>query len=112
MNGLRPWQQEKHYVQSLILGILSDFPLVFKGGTYLWFFHGLRRFSEDLDFTSSGKIRKEVPAVVSRNLTFFGLENELKIMNGNGKGLSFRIMANCPLNTSDRDRCVVYVEIS
>ncbi len=55
LNRLRPWQQEKHYIQSLILNSLSELPLVFKGGTYLWFFHGLKRFSEDLDFTYNGK---------------------------------------------------------
>jgi len=30
--------------------------LVFKGGTALWFFYGLNRFSNDLDFTLAGKV--------------------------------------------------------
>lgn len=34
-----------------MLNALYDEQLVFKGGTYLWLFHGLPRFSEDLDFT-------------------------------------------------------------
>ena len=58
LNNLRPWQQEKHYIQSLILEVVADEPLIFKGGTYLWFFHGLQRFSEYLDFTVNGKLEK------------------------------------------------------
>lgn len=112
LNGTRPWQQEKHYVQSLILNALSELPLVFKGGTYLWFFHGLRRFSEDLDFTASEELPNGIPEMVSRGLALFGLANELKIISDNAASLSFRISARGPLNTGLKDRCFVYVEIS
>jgi len=44
-------QQQVHYFQAIVLGAVSNFNLVFKGGTYLWFCHKLPRFSEDLDFT-------------------------------------------------------------
>ena len=112
MNGLRPWQQEKHYIQSLILNAISEWPLVFKGGTYLWFFHGLRRFSEDLDFTASEDLQEGLAQKTSNSLNLFGIENALKIITNDEKTLSFRISANGPLNTNDKDRCIVYVEIS
>ena len=111
-SGLRPWQQEKHYLQSLILDIISDFRLIFKGGTYLWFFHGLNRFSDDLDFTPTGSIKSDLPAYISSALTLFGFENELKIMKNRSLGLSIRYMINGPLNTNEKDKCVIYVEIS
>ncbi len=109
---MRPWQQEKHYVQSMILNAISELPVVFKGGTYLWFFHGLRRFSEDLDFTASDTLPNNIPKIVSHSLELFGIENELKIIADNEITLSFRISAKGPLNTSSKDRCFVYVEIS
>lgn len=40
--NLKPWQAQKQYLQAAILTLLSEEQLVFKGGTYLWFFHGLR----------------------------------------------------------------------
>ena len=86
--------------------------MVFKGGTYLWFFGGLDRFSEDLDFTQNGKISPNIPDIVSRDLELYGIENEMKIMKDDDLGLSFRIAALGPLHTSDKDRCFVYVEIS
>ncbi len=85
--------------------------MVFKGGTYLWFFGGLDRFSEDLDFTQNGKISPNIPDILSRDLELYGIENEMKIMKDDDLGLSFRIAALGPLHTSDKDRCFVYVEI-
>ncbi|MHB8361610.1 MAG: nucleotidyl transferase AbiEii/AbiGii toxin family protein [Thermoplasmataceae archaeon] len=112
LSGLRPWQQEKHYLQSIMLSIVSDFPLVFKGGTYLWLFHGLNRFSEDLDFTATGSIKDDVSDYISRSLRLYGFRNEVKVFKNDNLGLSTRFMINGPLNTNDRDRCVIYVEIS
>ncbi len=112
LKGLKPWQQEKHYVQSVMLEILSEHPLVFKGGTYLWFFHGLPRFSEDLDFTAKEALPKNLPAIVSKSLELFGIENAVKTITNNATTLSFRISAKGPLNTARIDECRVYVEIS
>jgi len=55
--GMTPWMQERHYIQTLALYSLAEQNMIFKGGTYLWMFHGLPRFSEDLDFTVLGEIR-------------------------------------------------------
>ncbi len=113
LSGLRPWQQEKHYMQSLILTSLSDAPLVFKGGTYLWFFQGLSRFSEDLDFTASeALLHHDLPNRVSRDLELFGVENSIKPISGSNASISFRVDARGPLFTSKVDLCRVYVEIS
>ncbi|MBN1169794.1 nucleotidyl transferase AbiEii/AbiGii toxin family protein [Candidatus Micrarchaeota archaeon] len=110
--SLKPWQQEKHYVQTLTLLSLAEQQLVFKGGTYLWFAHNLKRFSEDLDFTETGSLREDLQEKVSEDLTFFGLENSVKTINEDDLTLSFRISAKGPLNTSDTDLCYIYVEIS
>jgi len=112
LSGMRPWQQEKHYLQSLILTIISDYPLVFKGGTYLWLFHGLNRFSEDLDFTAKGPLERNFTKLVSRSLNLYGYENEIKILKDDKLGLSVRFLINGPLHSSDKDRCVIYVEVS
>ncbi|MDO8537996.1 MAG: nucleotidyl transferase AbiEii/AbiGii toxin family protein [archaeon] len=112
LNGLKPWQQEKHYIQAIILEILAEQPLVFKGGTYLWFFHGLPRFSEDLDFTAKEKLQENIFESVKRSLELFGVENSVKKISDNETTLSFRISAKGPLNTASIDECRVYVEIS
>ncbi len=112
LHNLKPWQQEKHYLQSLILITLSEEPIVFKGGTYLWFFHNLNRFSEDLDFTLTEKTSEDLPKKVSEDLGLFGIENKVKVIDGNETSTSFRISAKGPLNTGEIDMCHVYVEIS
>lgn len=112
LNNLRPWQQEKHYIQNIILIALSNYPLVFKGGTYLWFFHGLNRFSEDLDFTAVERLSLDLDQKTSHALKLFGVENTIKKISDEERSFSFRISAKGPLNTSDIDLCHVYVEIS
>ncbi|MFH1695739.1 MAG: nucleotidyl transferase AbiEii/AbiGii toxin family protein [Candidatus Micrarchaeota archaeon] len=112
IKGLKPWQQEKHYLQAVILEVLAEQPLVFKGGTYLWFFHSLPRFSEDLDFTAKEIMPKNLAETVSKSLELFGIQNTNKIISNNKTTLSFRISAKGPLNTKQIDECRVYVEIS
>ena len=110
--SMKPWQQEKHYIQYLALNSIAEEPLVFKGGTYLWFTQGLDRFSEDLDFTASEPLSHDVADRVSRSLALFGVENKIKPITNNETALSFRISAKGPLNTAKIDECIVYVEIS
>ena len=85
---------------------------MFKGGTYLWFFHGLRRFSEYLDFTSMSEPDRGIFEDVSKGLRLMGIENEARIESDDDKSFSFKIMAHGPLYKSENSRCVVYVEIS
>jgi predicted nucleotidyltransferase component of viral defense system len=111
-NNLKPWQQEKHYIQNMALTQLTEEPLTFKGGTYLWFFHHLNRFSEDLDFTASGQIKKEIAEKTSKHLNENGIRNSIKLMQDNEIGLTFRIGAEGPLYKNERSTCYLYVEIS
>ena len=110
--GMSPWQQEKHYIQHIALNSIAEEPLVFKGGTYLWFAHGLNRFSEDLDFTASEQIPSDIAEKVSDNLGLFGVENQVRYITNSETTLSFRINAKGPLNTAKIDECIVYIEIS
>lgn len=112
LQGIKPWQQEKHYIQSAILVSLSEEPLVMKGGTYLWLFHGLDRFSEDLDFTCEGEVDEGIMKKVSDALAMLGIENSVKAIMDDERSFSFRVGAKGPLNTSSVDLCHVYVEIS
>lgn len=86
--------------------------MVFKGGTYLWFFHGLQRFSEDLDFTVSDGLPDKIIEAVSSSLDLVGVANTVKAISDDDSGSSFRVMADGPLHTGGKDRCVVYVEMS
>lgn len=86
--------------------------MVFKGGTYLWFFHGLGRFSEDLDFTLTGEIKSNLFEYVSRGLRTYGFTNELKLLKNDTRGISARYMIDGPLHTSERDRSAIYLELS
>jgi predicted nucleotidyltransferase component of viral defense system len=112
LHNLRPWQQEKHYVQSIMLVALSEHPLLFKGGTYLWLFHGLPRFSEDLGFTCAEEVPQDLPGRVSESLRLFGMENTARREKAMPQSFAFRISAKGPLNTGGIDICHVYVEIS
>lgn len=111
--GRKPWQQEKHYIQHIALMELTEQPLVFKGGTYLWLCHGLKRFSEDLDFTANGKIdSKNLIQKTSNTLQNYGVENKIKEIIDDEKSFSFRIQAKGPLSKNEKSDCYVYVEIN
>jgi len=112
LRGLKAWQEEKRYIQASILNSLYDESIVFKGDTYLWFFNGLPRFSEDLDFTAISDLPSNIMNKVSERLDLFGIYNESKIETNDKKSFSFKVMAQGPLYTSQNSRCVVYVEIS
>lgn len=88
LNRVSPFFQEKHYLMSLVLSSLysqvSD-ELVFKGGTYLWFFHRLPRASEDLDFTAVGELDLDgIVEVVVDDLGAFGIEAGRRDDTGHG----------------------------
>jgi len=114
--GMKPFQQEKHYIQLLILRSIYSFvsrELVFKGGTALSLFHGLNRFSEDLDFTLKESFNfKDLVSEISKDLEAFGVRNNVKIIEDNPSSFSFRIGAEGPLFTKEIERCFVRVEIS
>lgn len=61
IKGLDMGQTEKDYFLELALMIISretKNELIFKGGTCMYKFYGLNRFSEDLDFSATEKFQK------------------------------------------------------
>lgn len=106
------WQQEKHYIQNAILVSLAEEPLVFKGGTYLWFFHHTQRYSEDLDFTATGKISPTMMEDTIQSLKNWGIKSTGKKIEGPHSGVTFRIAAEGPLYKGPQSLTFVYVEIS
>lgn len=121
IRGLKPYQQEKHYIQTAILIALSDYQLVFKGGTYLWFFHGLDRYSTDLDFTIASSENKNIDELSKDMMK--KIKNKLKLLddidcdcklNSLMKGIGFSIKVNVigPLYTTPKSICYVDVDLS
>lgn len=122
LRDLKPYQQEKHYIQTAILIALSDYPLIFKGGTYLWFFHGLDRYSTDLDFTiqdidtkvSMEDLSKEMVKKVKTKLMLLDdIDCDCKLNTfREGIGFSIKVSATGPLYTTPKSICFVDVDIS
>jgi predicted nucleotidyltransferase component of viral defense system len=114
--GLKPHQQEKHYLQTITLNsIYSTFTdeLVFKGGTALFFFYNLPRFSEDLDFTARQQIDKnKLIANIGRDLERMGIKNNIKDVKENQSSISFKIAAEGPLFTREIEKTHIKIEIS
>ena len=114
--GLGLFQQEKHYFLTLVLRALSSSfgqNLVFKGGTCLFFFYSLRRFSEGLDFTSNSGLKSEriVPAVL-KDLELRGIEASFRITSDSSTSYSVRFGLKGPLFESERNRNFIKIEIS
>lgn len=113
--GLKIHQQELHYMQTVTLfGIYSYITneLVFKGGTALFFFQGLNRFSEDLDFTMTDEFEEE--KLLDSIKDAFGLlaiEMELKEVKSIA-GKNYKIRAKGPAYINEVSTSIVNVEIS
>jgi len=115
MVGMKPHQQEKHYIQTLILrSIYSMQNPVFKGGTALMFRYGLNRFSEDLDFTGARETDNpdHILGEIRQDLRYLGIETNLKVVTDNDISLSFRIGAEGPLFQREIERCYVRIDMS
>ncbi|MEM3404601.1 MAG: nucleotidyl transferase AbiEii/AbiGii toxin family protein [Nitrososphaeria archaeon] len=116
LTGLKPFQQEKNYLQTMLLrSLYSNISreLVFKGGTALAFFYGLNRFSEDLDFTLEGSLELEnLLEEVKKDFEVLGIKANFKILDNDQRSFSFRIGAEGPFFTKEIERCYVRVEIS
>ena len=81
IKGLSLGNAEKDYLIDIVLLSISrntKDELVFKGGTCLYKFHKLDRFSEDIDFTLNKKLDVDrlVQKVIS-DLKLFGVESEV-----------------------------------
>ena len=112
-NGMTAIQQERHYLQNLALIVLSNYNIVFKGGTYLWFCHNINRFSEDLDFTALETINEELITELLVLLKSRGVDIKVNDITNSARTLSFKLGIAGPLfNGNDRSRCFLWVEIS
>ncbi|OYT28666.1 hypothetical protein B6U98_04375 [Thermoplasmatales archaeon ex4572_165] len=117
---------EKDYLLELLLYASSDDrrSLVFKGGTALYKFYNLNRFSEDLDFDVVGKrfdTDKMIKKII-RNLELMGMERTLyeKIEFSNEINIRFAIrgplydgsknsMSRVTINISKRERPISFL---
>ncbi|MEM3424373.1 MAG: nucleotidyl transferase AbiEii/AbiGii toxin family protein [Thermoproteota archaeon] len=116
VTGLKPFQQEKNYVQTILLRIIYSRvsrEMVFKGGTALAFFHGLNRFSEDMDFTLKEHFDlRRLVAEIREDLEILNMNASLRIIEDNPHSFSFRVGVEGPLFTQEIERCFVRVEVS
>jgi hypothetical protein len=108
LRKLKPWQEEKRYLQALILYAVSEWPLVLKGGTYLWLFHGLNRFSVDLDFTATGNISTSKVKEIPEALRLFGAESSARYRYT----LTIRVAVKGPLYRTEKDTSYIRLDIS
>ncbi|MEI7718972.1 MAG: nucleotidyl transferase AbiEii/AbiGii toxin family protein [archaeon] len=112
----KPYQQEKHYMQTVILNSIYSTitnELIFKGGTCLLFFYGLNRFSEDLDFTLIKEIDTErLVSNIKKDLETLGIPNKISEIEETNLSISFKIGAEGPLFNKEIERCFVKIDVS
>ena len=108
---------ERDYLQELLLfGLYSEVgpELVFKGGTCLYKLHKLSRFSEDLDFTSIGRIdlEKVTQRTVDR-LKFVGVSGRLKEVKKHRNETNIGLLFRGPLSRGGRENlCFIPLNVS
>jgi len=114
-NRLKPYQQEKHYLQTATLaGIYtaSTDELIFKGGTALFLCYGLDRFSEDLDFTQQKKCDYyKLQKTIADFLAIINIIHELKTEKS-PTGKTIKLKAQGPLYKKPKSETFVTLEIS
>ncbi|MBE3137120.1 MAG: nucleotidyl transferase AbiEii/AbiGii toxin family protein, partial [Thermoplasmata archaeon] len=115
VNRLKPYQQEKHYLQTATLtGVYAALvdELVFKGGTALFFFYGLDRFSEDLDFTRFKQYdQAKLKTTLSDVLTVIHIIHEMKTKKSL-TGKTVKVKAQGPLYKGPLSESIISIEIS
>ena len=115
ITGLKPFQQEKAYAQTLILKLLYSETTdpVFKGGTELAMFAHLPRFSEDLDFNVNKNIKiLSIIKKISAGLDLIGLKNSYKLNKINNVSNSYQFSIEGPLFTTPVSRITVKIDLS
>ncbi len=105
---------EKDYLSDLILLSISRHTkeeLIFKGGTCLFKFYKLDRFSEDLDFTLKKEldITRLLNRIVS-DLKVFGIECEIKKMKQTHNAIMITLRIKGPFYTGD-DKTIATMRI-
>lgn len=114
----KPWQVEKEYFQHILLQLIyaNTSGLVFKGGTAIKKAYGLKRFSEDLDFTQIEEIdfEKLFQKVSQQLLEKWDYQNKFKKIKIIGDlGATFRFDIIGPLiEKSGTGHCFINIDIS
>ena len=116
LSHFKPHQQEKHYIQTIILNSIysttSD-ELIFKGGTCLMFVYGINRFSENLDFTMAKSIDiNKLMDNIKKDLDNLGIPYKMSKLKEDNISLSFKIGIEGPLFHKEIERCFVSLDIS
>ncbi len=115
ITGLKPFQQEKSYLETIILRLLysETSNLIYKGGTSLFMFYNLPRFSDDLDFNVKDGIDL-VPIIrkVSKVISILGIHHNYKVLNKNRISTSFIFSIEGALYTTPVSRITVKIDFS
>ncbi|TET91673.1 MAG: nucleotidyl transferase AbiEii/AbiGii toxin family protein [Methanomassiliicoccales archaeon] len=116
VTGYSLGQVEKDYFQHIVLGALSRKMaglLVFKGGTALQKTGLLPRFSEDLDFTITGRIALDKLEETARTaVESYNYVLDLNNFVDDERTLGFRLKIQGPLYRNLRGICTVRIEAS
>ena len=114
--GLKPYQQEKNYIQTIILRSIystARSKIVFRGGTGLMFALGLRRFSDDLDFTAGKQVAVEPLAEEAvTDLNNLGIPSSYSKSKGKFSENTFKIRSEGPLYKNASSVVVVRLDVS
>ncbi|MEK6979153.1 MAG: nucleotidyl transferase AbiEii/AbiGii toxin family protein [Candidatus Micrarchaeota archaeon] len=115
---MKSWQIEKEYFQHLLLSLIYSrtSALLFKGGTAIKKAYGLKRFSEDLDFTQISDVDcdallGEVSKILFSKFGYVNTLKKIKVKEQIGSGYRFSIKG--PLaEQSELGICHIYVDVS
>jgi len=114
-NNLTFHQQEQHYIQTATLQAIytavAD-QLIFKGGTALFFFYGLNRFSEDLDFTQTQPLDIEyITNTLSNIYSILNIPTDIKTEK-NPAGPTIKVKTQGLLHNKPLSTTTVKIDIS
>jgi predicted nucleotidyltransferase component of viral defense system len=101
MRKINLYYEEKEYLQFIFLNAIAKFPeeFIFKGGTCLRICYGFERASEDLDFSTSLKIKeiKERIRICLKDFSLLGIEHEINTIKEYQGNIRFEILFKGPL---------------
>lgn len=115
ITGLKPYQQEKAYIQTIILRLIYSETrnLIYKGGTSLFMFDHLPRFSDDLDFNVNGNVNIfPIIRQISKGLETLGIHHSYKVLSKNEVSNSFQFSLEGPLYTTPISRIMIKLDFS
>ncbi len=108
---------EKDYLLDVVLFSISKNTkneLVFKGGTCLYKFYKINRFSEDVDFSAVKKINiDDLMKKILADLSLFGIEADVKEKKERYNTVLLTLLVKGPLYTGNRNSlCSIRIDIN